>query len=227
VVRVSVQREIHTRPVDRLGQQERPEEREDLGRLSLQRRADRRVVRQRDLEVDALDLGERSLEALGQCPRVPDKRLHLRLAELRPRRSREPAAESLASGDADLGAPDGQDQVLAFENGDARALEHGAHLVLPVRVVVVIAQDRYGRHRQIPQLAGEHLRLRRIAVLREVTGDEQDVGVAIDPFQARPERARGVLSEMDVAGGGDPDHVAPSMRSTVGRLSSVVPITVV
>jgi hypothetical protein len=75
-------------------------------------------------------------------------------------------------------------------------------------VAVVVAEHDDDRHREPRARVHEQLGLLRLAVGREVAGDQHQVGVALE----RRERSRHLvavrLADVDVAGGGHPDRDA-------------------
>ena len=62
--------------------------------------------------------------------------------------------------------------VVALQDADPRVLEHGDHLVAAVRMEVVVAEDGIDRDLERPARVGEHRRLLRLAVRRQVTGEK-------------------------------------------------------
>ena len=95
-----------------------------------------------------------------------------------------------------------------------------------VAVVVVVPQDGDDRNVDVGELVGQGPGLLGGPDPGQVTGQEQEVGPVVQVLQMRPQGSGGVGGEMDVSGGGDPDHrSAPSSSGTSGgsgRLSRVV-----
>src|SRR5690606_27810808 len=110
--------------IDRLAEEVRAEKRVDLELLAEQRVFRRRVMGQRDADI-ALHALQRVQQLTRRVLRMTNERLHLELAELRAACPGETAAEAFDAGDADAPAGELEHDVLAFEHGDADALEVG------------------------------------------------------------------------------------------------------
>ena len=93
----------------------------------------------------------------------------------------EAAAEALAAGDPDLGPAQLEHAVVALEHVDPALLQHGDELVAAVDVPVVVAE--HGEHRHVDALngGGDHRALLRLAVRREVAGQQNEVHPPAQP----------------------------------------------
>src|SRR5581483_8627878 len=185
-----------------------------------------RVVGQRDPDV-AVQRPQRMSEAVGQPPRVPDELLHLRLAELRRAPAGEPAAEPLAAGHAEPAAGQVQLDPGALEHVDAGQPQHPGDVRLLVALVVMVAQHRDDGHADVAELLGDDLGLRHRAVLGEIAGQQQRVGLLAEAVQMRPDGTADVRTEVHIAHGGYPDHGVrtsvsiTSLRNAISGASSV------
>jgi hypothetical protein len=149
---------------------------------------------------------------------MADERLHLRLAEVAAALAGEPAAEALHPRHAQPLAPGVQDHALALQDVQAVLAQHRRDLVLLVAVVVVVAEHGDDRHGQLGELVGDDVRLLDGAVPGQVTGEQEHVGVAPEVFQRGAQAPAGVLAQMDVPDGGDPDHC--SVSRSIGSSTS-------
>ena len=139
--------------------------------------------------------------------------------------SGEASHETLDADDPDLDAADLEDDVLAVEHAHSRFLELLHDLVRAAGVVIVIAEDRDDGNGDRRARVCEHGRLLGEPVRRQVSCEEDEVGVAVD----RRKALRDVLSErlgrMNVSGCGDADrrcHNGSDTR-TRGRMNSGSP----
>jgi hypothetical protein len=88
-----------------------------------------------------------------------------------------PPPKPLRPRDAEAAAVDLDDGRVAFEHGDPARTQHVEHLGNTPRVVVVVAQHDDDRHADIRDLGAEDAHLLGRAATREITGDEQHVGL--------------------------------------------------
>ena len=75
-----------------------------------------------------------------------------------------------------------------------------ADLARRADVVVVVAQHREDRQLQPSNLAGQYARLRGSPAMGQVVGQQQRVDIGRGRLQVRPEPARRVGGEVDIAG---------------------------
>src|SRR4029079_17219398 len=102
---------------------------------------------------------------------------------------------------------------IAVEDDDPGVPEDLHDLVLLSRFVVVIPQDADdGDAERSRQLAREHARLLRQAVVRQVAAEDQDVSLGAGRGEDRLERALGRLRAVQVTDGGDA-HESPGVHS--------------
>ena len=211
-VRVAVHDEGHRIPIERFLQTARSDERIDLERLALDRRLNRRVVQQRN-PLRRAKARQRGFELQrlvdGLVHELLDDRLSPRSERTRP----EPATETLDAGDADALQLAG----VTVENGQAGIGQNPAHLILLARLEIVIAEHGDGGNPERRQLAGQHRRLFRQAVVGEVAGDQQDVGRLRNSGEERKKCSSRALRAVQIADGSHTDTAHE--RSTLQNLS--------
>ena len=167
---------------------------------------DRGVVEQHDPAVAAGDRLEALLEGGHLVARLLVQPAEEWLAEVRDLGTREAADESLAADDADLDPLDLDHGVRAVEHDDPRVLERRRQLRAAVGVVVVVAEHRDHGDREVAAGVGEHERLLRLSVRRQIAAEQDQVGLRLHAGEgadgALPQR----LGAMEVGGGGQPDR---------------------
>ena len=154
----------------------RAEERPDRLRLADERLRDRRVVEQDDPPVAAGDLPRarpRSPPPPASSPRTPRAAAarRSRAARRRGSRRRSPSRPTTPTSRPST-------SWIAYSRWSTRTPASSStahHLLAPVRVVVVVAE--HGEHRQLerPARIREHGRLLRLAVGRQVAGEQHEV----------------------------------------------------
>ena len=88
---------------------------------------------------------------------------HQRLAEVRQRRAGKASDEALCADDAELETGDLAGATRAVEHVHAGRRDDRRQLVCPVRMEVVVAENREDRHVEIAARVGDNLRLLRLA----------------------------------------------------------------
>jgi hypothetical protein len=198
VVRVTVHDEIGTMPANRtrepVGAQDEPQA---LG-LSDERRLDRRVVEERDLDPAALDRSQTLLEAVDVAGRLGVRLAEQRLAEVRPLLP-EAADEALDAGDPDAHPAHGQDRVRAVEHDDARLRERAPEVVRAVRLPVVVPEHGDDGTLERPARIGDDADLVDLAVLGEVAGEQHQIGLGGDVLERFAHAVAVGRAGMDVA----------------------------
>jgi hypothetical protein len=66
-------------------------------------------------------------------------------------------------------------------------------------VVVVVTQYRDDRYTYVTKLLGQSCRFAHVAVLCQVSCDQEQVGTIFEPFELGPGKCRGIETDMDVA----------------------------
>ena len=220
-----VQHQIAARRVDRLGQQVAAEERVDLRRLAVQGVPHRGVMKERDANV-----GREAVQACAQRrSRIDgdaDEPLHLGLTELGRGRPREPAAEPSEPGDPETGSGEVKDVSLALQDDDADILQTCTHEIGLIGMQVVVPEDRDHGDSDPLHLIGEDLRFFFESGFRQIAREQERVNVLGDLHEGGPERPFGVRADVQIAGGGDPDHVTRSSPPEAGSVGTIVRLSI-
>src|SRR3954463_12427991 len=137
-VGVSVHEQVDPRSVRELGEQVAAEQRIQLGRLAVQRPADRRVVGQENAEV-GIERTHGRLHRGGREHRRVREDLHLSFAERRRARADEPAAKTLAAGDPEPGPSDLEHRCGPLEHPDSAARQPLRERPLLIGLMIVVA----------------------------------------------------------------------------------------
>ena len=150
---------------------------------------DRGVVQQHDPVLAARDRLEAELERSDLVARLPVELAQERLAEVGDLGAGESPDEALAADNPDVEAACLDHGVGAIEDEDACFSEDLLQLDAAAGVVVVIAEHGDHRHLQVSAGIGQHERLLRLALCRQVARkqDQVDLGLyfaegAIDPI---------------------------------------------
>jgi hypothetical protein len=190
---------------DRTSEPLAAEKRPDRLPLAFDRRSRRRVVEQHDPDRAVLDRLEPALERRDLRAGLRVEPPQERLTEVGKQRVGEPADEAFRPCDPDLDALDRADVEAALEQADTPVAKRGDELLVAIGMPVVVAE--HGDDRR-PDLAGdvsEHGSLLGLAVGREVTREQNDVGLPVGVGERRLEPDSLLLRAMDVTGGGDLD----------------------
>jgi hypothetical protein len=114
------------------------------------------------------------------------------------------------AGDAETDAGDVEQDRLPFEHGDTRGDEDRADLGAGAAVVVVIAEHRDDGDAEVAHLFRDHVRLRRVARVRQIPGEQQHVRVCGQPGQRRSQCSGRPDPDVQVADRGQADHLSAS-----------------
>ncbi len=95
-------------------------------------------------------------------------------------RAREAAYESLRSGDAYLAFVELEDRRGAIEHVQPSLFEHRGDLVSLIAVEIVVPENRTDGDLKATARVSEDLRLLRLAVRRQITGEEYEVCLLLD-----------------------------------------------
>jgi hypothetical protein len=197
VVCVAVYDEIRTVATERAGEPVGAEhEPEPLG-LTDQRRLDRGVMQQRDADPAGVDRSEALVEAVDVAGRLRVRLAEERLAEVRPFLA-EPADETLDPRNTDAHTDDRQDRVRALKHDDAGFCERALEIVGTVRLPVVVSEHGDDRDLQTAASIGDDARLVHLPVLRQVTGEQHEVGVTSDARERLADAVAVVGARVDV-----------------------------
>jgi hypothetical protein len=207
-VTVAVEDEVRQMVGDRAPEAVAAEERPDPGRLACDRRVGRRVVEEHDAHRAVGDGHEPAIERLDLVCRLRIDRAHDRLAEVGQHRIREAAHEPLGADHADLGVAAVQHRPAPVEQDDAARGQDVDDLVGPVRVPVMVAENRDDRNPQAAAGIGEHLGLFGLPEGGQVACDEDRVDPVGDTRESGGHRSPVLLAAMDVARRGDPDGLS-------------------
>jgi hypothetical protein len=222
--RVGVAVEDDVRPVlrDRRREAVAAEVRPDPLGLAEQRVGGRGVVEEDDADgavryllqavVDRVDLRGR----LGVAP--PQQRL----PEVGQGRAGEPPDEALCPDDPDLAVGELADGRRAVEHVDPGFRADRRDLVAMAGVEVVVAQNRADGDRQIAARPGDDDSLLGLAMGRQVAGEEDQVGVALDARERLLDAGARRLGRVDVSCSRDPDHASHVPRApTMGNRAAM------
>jgi hypothetical protein len=172
------------------------------------------VVEEHDAALAACDRLEPCLETVDLRRGLGVDLAQQPFPEVRDLRTGEPSDEPFRADDAELLASGVDDRVLAIEYDYAGILERGAHGIGEAAVMVVVSQDREHGNGHPAARVGEHLRLLRSAVSRQITGEEHDIRRAPDRVERGGEPVAMLLGRMDVTDRGDAElghlHAIPA-----------------
>src|SRR2546428_7542178 len=132
-------------------------------------------MEQDDWERTLLDRSETVLERIDVARRLCVDLPQQRLAEVPQRAAGKAADEALRTDDAELRAVQLRDRPRAFEDDDARVLEHSGQLGDLVRVIVVISEDGVDGRGERAAGIREDASFFRLAVQSQVPGEQDDV----------------------------------------------------
>ena len=117
----------------------------------------------------------------------------------------EPAAVAADAGKSEAHAVVERHCVgLAIEQRDPGPFQHQSHLPAPESAAVVIAEDRDFRHAEIGQQIGGEAHFRDLATFGEVTGDDEQVGLALEVPERGYQVAWNFIVNVQVSDGGNP-----------------------
>ena len=203
---MAVEHEVGPVGADRTGEPARAEERPDALRLADERLGDRGVVEEDDPAMAAGDRLEALLERGNLVAGLLVEPAEERLAEVGDLGTREAADETLAADDADLDPLDLDHGVRAVEHDDPRVLERRRQLAAAVGVVVVVAEHRDHGDGKVAAGVGEHERLLRLSVRRQVAAEQDQVGLRLHAVEGAHGPLPQRLGAVEVGGGGQPDR---------------------
>ncbi len=100
---------------------------------------------------------------------------------------------------------------------DPCGLENGGNLGGLIGVVIVVAEHGDDRDPGPGQLGDEDLGLGRFPGAGEIAGQEENVGLVLQPGQERRERPSGLGPSVHIGDGGDTDHalILPRVRGVL------------
>jgi hypothetical protein len=221
VVGVAVKYEVGTMSADRAREPAGAEERPDALRLPDEGLGNWCVVEQDDAAMAAGDRFQALLERGHLVARLLIEPAEERLAEIGDLGTRKAADEPLAAHDADVDPLDLDHRVRAVEDDDSRGLERRRQLAAPIRVVVVITEDRDDRDGKVAAGVGEHERLLRLPVRGQIAAEQDQVGVGLHAVEGSHRALPQGLGAMEVGCGGQPDrHFVHSTGDTPGAGSA-------
>ena len=169
-------------------------------------------MEEHDTERTVRDRLQPALEHLHLGGGLRVDRAEERLAEVRDRGAGEAADEALRPDDPDVDAFDLGHRGVALEHRDTAVAERVGDLAAPPEVVVVVPEHGIQGRDQPAARVGEDGRLLRVAVRRQVAGEEDQVGLVVDRRERCLEPLPMGLARVDVAGGGDLDRALRSVH---------------
>lgn len=205
-MRVSVNDQVRAGVVDRLREQVRTQERIYFAGLSLQRLGHGGVVHESQLQIHVVQFAQGRLETVGGLARMPDERLHLRLAELGSASTCETAAEAFDAGDADPALANLARRRVALEHMHAAGLEAAHDRLGKPRLVIMVAENGEDGHRQIGEFPADHIGLLQCPTSCQVTGEKKEIRLLRESCEPPAVGASGGRPEVDVAYGSYPNH---------------------
>jgi hypothetical protein len=122
-----------------------------------------------------------------------------------------------------IDTPSTTDGRIALEHADTPADEAFGQRVLEVTLVIVVAEHGDDGRVRTEQLADDHFDLGERAAPREITGEQQHVGVRADTARVGRERATRVGAEMEIADCRDADHRSCSSSGTAPTMTTSSP----
>ncbi len=203
-MRVPVQDEVRPVPADRLRESLRAEHEPEPLRLAEEGVRRRRVVEEPDADAAAGDRAQTGVERLDVAGRLAVGLPEERLAEVRPAVA-EAADEPLHADDPDRRAGERQDRVRAVEHDHARLAERLHDLGGAVGMPVVVAEDRDDRDGEVACRVGDDACLVELPVLRQVAGEEREVGALVELRERGRDPIGVVDAGVEVGGRGDAD----------------------
>jgi hypothetical protein len=185
-----------------------PEERENPARLALESRRGRSVVQEDDPKRTGCHRLEAAVERVDLRARLGVDLSEERLAEVGQGRVRESADKAFRPHDPDFEAVDANHRPSSVEHLDTGFAQRLRDLVALVRMPVVVPEDGDDRDRQAARGVGEHLRLVGLSVCRQVAGEQNEVGLALEPRKRVRQLVSPLGARVDVPGSGNANPVA-------------------